>query len=278
MKYKTNEQHAEVMKLHSNGMRIVDIVSLTGLTRSCVNNWINRGSKIHGNTAQLKYSRLDPENPIDSLRIKTSSDDVDKMYSAYSFVLGMYLGDGCISKVGRTKSLQIALDMKYNKLNEYVVDQLTVLFGKKPYVLDRSVDRGQKNKSNSLDVKVYSIDMGILFPHEGSGAKHLRKIELTEWQKRIINPIQLVKGLMMSDGSYFHCNTYNRDNYSFCNASKDICRILIEMLDILGIKYNSHTKKKIGVKGTVLKTHVNVNRREEVKKLHDLIGDKNQIV
>lgn len=189
----------------------------------------------------------------------------------------MYLGDGCISKVGRTKSLHISLDLKYTKLNEYVIEQLTVLFGKKPYVLNRSINRGQIHKSNSLDVKVYSIDIGILFPHEGSGPKHLRKIELTEWQKRIINPIQLVKGLIMSDGSYFHCNTHNRDNYNFSNTSKDICRILADMLDILGIKYNSHLKKKIGAKGTTLKMHINVNKCEDVKKLHALIGDKNHI-
>ena len=273
----TKDQYSTAMRLLGEGKRIIEVVQLTGLTRSCVNNWRRGFGKTHMNE-NIQIGRTSIEDPVEYLCSMNSLVDRFDIFNAYSFILGMYLGDGCISPMGRTKCLQIALDNKYPNLIELVRSNLKLIFNREPSVYDRSVDRGQKYISNSIHMKIYSINLGILFPHEGSGSKHLRKIELTEWQKRIINPSQLVKGLMMSDGSYFHCNTYNRDNYSFCNASKDICRILTEMLDILGIKYNSHTKKKIGVKGTVLKTHVNVNRREEVKKLHDLIGDKNQIV
>jgi hypothetical protein len=276
MNSKTKEQHDEVMKLKAEGYRVVDIVNKTGLTRSCINNWVNRGSKIH-NEQNIK-PKLTNLHPIEYLNSLNKEIEQNLRYSLYSYILGLYLGDGCIGELRKTKRLAISLDKKYPKLNEFVWYCMKTLFNKNPYTYDRSINRGQKHISNSIDISICSTNLGVIFPHEGRGAKHLRKIELQEWQLNILDHVHFVKGLIHSDGSYFYCKTFNTFNYTFSNCSVDICGLLMNSLKILEISYNHHQKKKISEKGTVLKNCVNVNRKNDVEKLHSLIGDKTNIV
>lgn len=273
MKSKSREAYLNVLKLNAEGKRICDIVRITGIGRSCVNNWINRKQKPKFVTA-IEI----PSNPIDFLRYLNNNIDDSLRNSTYSFILGMYLGDGCIARNTRTKQLTIALDKKYNILNEYVIESFNILFGRQALVIDRSVDRGQKTRSNSIDVRYSSINIGLIFPHEGVGAKHLRHIELAEWQKEIIDPVSIVKGLIYSDGSYFYSRSNKTYNYTFVNTSIDIINILEYYLKKLGIVYNKHTKHSLGAKGTAYKIHLNVNRKLDVIKLHGMIGDKTEIV
>ena len=273
MEAKNHETYLKVMKLKSEGMRICDIVRITGLGRSCISNWINRESKPKF-TSSLELT----SNPIEFLQSLNRNIDDSLRNSTYSFILGLYLGDGCIARNTRTKQLSIALDKKYHTLNEYVIESFNVLFGKPALIVDRSVNRGQKFMSNSINVRYSSTNLGLIFPHEGVGAKHLRKIELTEWQTGIIDPIGIVKGLIYSDGSYFYNKQNNSFNYNFANSSEDIINILEHYLQKIGIVYNKNVKRSLGAKATVLKIHVNVNRKSDVAKLHSLIGDKLEIV
>jgi hypothetical protein len=282
MKLIHNEKYVEAMRLKSNGMRICDIIKILGLKRSCVNNWINRGSSQHYRISLGKSPRKGsklPENydPITYMReLNHGLSDLQRN-SIYSFILGMYLGDGCIGRT-RTKTLTIALDKKHEKLNEYVINAFTLLFNKKPKIFDRSVDRGQKFKSNSITVSMSSINIGIIFPHEGVGPKHLRKIELQEWQKEIINPVELIKGLMFSDGCYYYCNHYKHYFYGFTNASMDIIKILEYYLNLLNIRYNKNITKAFRAKATTSRNNICIGQKEDVEKLHSLIGDKTNIV
>ena len=47
---------------------------------------------------------------------------------AYSYILGLYLGDGYINKTARTYRLRIALDKKYSQLNSFAKMNLQTLF------------------------------------------------------------------------------------------------------------------------------------------------------
>jgi len=275
---KSDEQYRQVIELKQSGMKIFEIVKITGLTRGCVNNWIRRGSPLHEGKLK-KFQELDSETtPLEYLKTLNESLTESERNSAYSFILGMYLGDGCIYKYLRTKQLTIALDKKYQKLNDYVINSMKTLFNKEPNIYDRSIDNGQKFKANCINVRYYSKHLGLIFPHEGAGAKHLREIKLTDWQTSIISPVDIVKGLIMSDGSYYFCNTFKKFKYTFSNCSLDICNILMTYLGELGIVYNFHKKKTLAPKGTTYKYHVDVAKQSEVTKLHNLIGDKNNIV
>lgn len=70
MEMKNHESYLEVMKLKAEGMRICDIVHVTGLSRSCVNNWVNREQKPKFATKPDIDS-----NPIDFLRSLNSNID-----------------------------------------------------------------------------------------------------------------------------------------------------------------------------------------------------------
>lgn len=124
----------------------------------------------------------------------------------------------------------------------------------------------------------------MIFPHCGAGMKHLRKIELQYWQKQIINPTELVKGLMFSDGCFYYDKFNKKYFYNFSNCSPDIIDILTQSLINIGVHYNFNKKHKLNKNSTikgrevcarVLANHVNICSIASVKKLHDLIGDKN---
>jgi Homeodomain-like domain len=77
----------------------------------------------------------------------------------YSALLGMYLGDGCISNGPRTKRLRIALDAKYPMIIEATRALLCRCFP------ENSVDVVRKNlKGQCVNVSTYSNHLPCLFP------------------------------------------------------------------------------------------------------------------
>ncbi len=264
----TNDKYVEVMKLRSVGMKISEIVKTTGLTRSCINNWINRGSPKNEHMSNISDNIQ--RNPIDVLIEMSSIINEVELYSAYSFVLGMYLGDGCIQEINNSTQLTFSLDKKYERLNEYVMNVSNQVFGKNPSIYDRSVNRGQKSISNCINVKYCRKNLNLLFPQHGKGKKHTRTIELLEWQRLIINDMSLCQGLFFSDGSYYLDNVNNKWMYSFTNKSNGIINILSQALERLNIRYNIRDRKSSIV--------LTVKYQDDVRRLHEMIGDKNAIV
>jgi hypothetical protein len=67
-----------------------------------------------------------------------------------------------------------------------------------------SVYRPHAN-SNCIVVLVHSNHVVCLFPQHGPGMKHLRHIELAEWQRPIVSDhaTSFVRGLLHSDGCRF---------------------------------------------------------------------------
>ena len=60
-KRKSIEQYNKVIELKNNGMKISEIVKETGLGRSCISNWINRGRK-------TKEDAIETKDPIEFLK------------------------------------------------------------------------------------------------------------------------------------------------------------------------------------------------------------------
>ncbi|MCB5182447.1 helix-turn-helix domain-containing protein [Streptomyces antimicrobicus] len=165
-------------------------------------------------------------------------------HAAYAYLLGLYLGDGHISKYSghRTYSLMITLDDRWPGVQDDAEAALRRVFP------EHSTCRvGVKGAHN---IKVYSNHLPCLFPQHGPGRKHERRIALEPWQQEIVDafPWEFVRGLIHSDG----CRTtnwtvrngrrYEYPRYWFTNVSDDIRKLFTDTLDRLGVVWTNCTR------------------------------------
>ena len=114
-----------------------------------------------------------------------------------------------------------------------------------------------------------------LFPQHGPGKKHLRKIDLADWQRVIVEryPGQFAHGLLHSDG-YRGLNRirhtldsgerwYEYPRYLFVNESADILRLCGQTLDRLGVQWRYSKPNTISVA-----------KRDAVARLDEFVGPK----
>jgi hypothetical protein len=190
---------------------------------------------------------------------------------AYSYLLGLYLGDGCISR-GSTR------DKDVWKLSIACADAWPGLIQECARAI-QAVRPDNKvlmvQRLGCTEVKGYSRHWPCLFPQHGPGKKHLRKIELAEWQRAIVDhyPREFVRGLLHSDG----CRGLNRvrrllpsgerwyeyPRYLFANESKDILALCGETLDRLGVEWRYSRANTISVA-----------KRNAVARLDEFVGPK----
>ena len=97
--------------------------------------------------------------------------------AAYSYVLGMYLGDGCLSKQNLKFGLQITLDANY----PFVIAECKNAIEQCLPVRARV----QRPRGGAVRIWAFDWDWPNLFPQHGPGRKHERKIELVPWQSEI---------------------------------------------------------------------------------------------
>lgn len=194
---------------------------------------------------------------------------------AYAYILGFYLGDGCLgqpNKTGRGFVLQITNQADFLDMNTRIVAALECLFPTKRVTFYKRLN------SNAIDIKLCAMDLNILFPH-GKGTKHTRKIVLERWQKDIIReyPKSFIRGMLESDGCRFAprlkaCPTYII--YQFHNCSKDLHLIIHEIANQLGLAYTFRDSKSER-KGKAVQSFItSFNRKEDVNFLDSFIGKK----
>jgi hypothetical protein len=180
---------------------------------------------------------------------------------AYAYVLGMYLGDGHIARVGRTYAFRVYLDLKYPG----IADRCAAAIGElNPFHRYRLRRRGE---DNVLLVSAYGQCWPELFPQHGPGRKHTRPIILVGWQREIVThePMSLLRGLLESDGCRYvrHVDGHDYPAYDFANRSEDILALFCWVCDLLGIGYtrpNKHT--------------ISIARRANVARLDEGFGPK----
>ena len=116
----------------------------------------------------------------------------------YAYLLGLYLGDGCISRASdRNKDvwkLRIFCADAWPGLAEGCVRAMRAI---RP---DNKVFTVQKE--GCTEALSTSRHWPCLFPQHGAGKKHLRRIELAQWQQVIVEryPGKFARGLLHSDG------------------------------------------------------------------------------
>lgn len=171
----------------------------------------------------------------------------------------MYLGDGCITRYPRTQLLVIALDAAYPDVAQRCAAAVRKVNPFHPVSI--------YPQGNVLRVKAYGVCWLKLFPQHGAGRKHLRKIELCDWQETLVSTYawEFLRGLLESDGSRFNRHVDGRDYpaYGFTNRSRDILDLFRRVCDQLAIHYTVPTSESISIA-----------RRHDVRRLDEVVGPK----
>jgi hypothetical protein len=155
---------------------------------------------------------------------------------AYAYLLGLYLGDGCISLYpGGAYRLRITLDVRYPGI---ISECRAAMVGVHPVRVAETMTMG------CLEVSSYWGHWPCLFPQHGAGPKHGRTIVLEPWQRAGAidhDPHLLLRGLIHSDG-YRNLNpvkvrgkAYSYSRYHFSNRSMDIHAIFSDACEAVGV-------------------------------------------
>jgi hypothetical protein len=243
-----------VQELSADGLNACEVARRTGIPRTTIRDWLT------GHVPRAVTQGVTASCPT----CGHARHDFDLLPSeTYAYLLGMYLGDGCISKAPKgVFKLRIACDMKYREImREVAAAMVSVMPG------SRVATARRLGGGCGAEVYSYSKAWPCLFPQHGPGRKHERRIVLEPWQERIVDAKaeRFVRGLIHSDG----CRVLNRVNgkayprYHFTQVSDDIRRLFCRSLRQLGIDYTWNDAR-----------NVSIARRPSVARLDEFVGPK----
>lgn len=173
---------ARAKGLFAAGYTKAEIARATGIPYRTISDWLS------GKTPNFNGDRGGYECPVCADRLDLFPTE------AYVYLLGLYLGDGTISAAARdVYKLRIVCCDAYPELMQMCDDAMAAVF---PTKVGRVAGVG------CTEVYSHSKHWPCLFPQHGPGVKHLRKIELADWQQKLVDvdPRPLIKGLIHSDG------------------------------------------------------------------------------
>ena len=219
----------------------------TGVPVNTIRGWRNRHVPWCARPGIVAEGRVRDDTPPDLSALPQK---------AYSYLLGMYLGDGCLTRNGTSWSLRITLDEAYPAIVaecEQAVQEVSQ--GRRPHT-----HRGSGG-TRCLVVTSTWHPWVVLFPQHGLGRKHRRRIMLADWQWRIVcaAPERLLRGLIQTDGwrglnrVRVKGKSYAYPRYQFSNRSDDIRQLFTDVCDLLGVEWRQWTRY-----------HVSVARRQSV--------------
>lgn len=226
-------QYRQVIELLDEGTSALAASRRTGIPRTTIRGWHARHLKGLGPPGS-------DHGEVAGARCRTCGaphDFADLPGHEYAYLLGVYLGDGCISTGRRgVFRLRLFLDGKYEGIiKRTVMAAAAVLPGRTVGQRWKDIDQ------RCVEVYAYSKQWPCLLPQHGAGKKHERAIELVAWQRRIVerHREQFVRGLIESDGCRIVANDRGVASvrYHFSNLSEDIKRLYCESLDALGITW-----------------------------------------
>ncbi len=242
------------MALIELGKSNAEISRSTGVPKSTVGAWRHgRGTRIHRRVATATAAWR-PKAP-----------------SAYCYLLGVYLGDGCISVQSQGSAvLVVVLDSRYPDIVARVEVAITCVFP------DTPVNRFHRMGGSATLLQARHPALPFAFPQHGPGQKHTRPIKLVAWQRALAERYrrELLQGLIHSDG----CRTVNRfdtrlpsgrvahyeyPRYFFSNLSPDIRGLFCEHCDSLGIRWTQSNPRNISI-----------SHRDSVALLDAFVGPK----
>jgi hypothetical protein len=244
--------------LAQQGVPIAAIARALDVSRAAVSDWVGQDLQ------QLLAKRaLVHDRPLGAPCF-TCPMRTDMPRAVYAYLLGLYLGDGCLALAPKgVYKLRIMCCDAYPDLMALCRSAIAA-------VLPAS-KVGTIGRIGCTEVYSNSKHWICLFPQHGAGRKHLRSIALDEWQQRIVDehPRPFLRGLIHSDG----CRVINRVHvrgrsyaylrYFFKNESHDILELFADACDHVGVewRYNRYNS-------------ISVARRRSVALLDEFVGPK----
>lgn len=156
----------------------------------------------------------------------------------YAYLLGQYLGDGCISAVKRSFRLRLTCCDEYPGIMDECEQAIRAVRPEAHVHRQRRI--GCTDISNSWH------HWPCLLPHGAGGVKHRRVVFLADWQREfaiVEHPEGLVRGLIHSDGwrgtnrvRGANGSTYEYPRYMFSNRSREIRQFFVDGCDRLGVE------------------------------------------
>lgn len=233
----------------------IEIARRTGIPRRTVSDWRR------GKSGAAQRSRLPGDYQC------AEEHNFSRLpFKAYAYLLGIYLGDGCISASHRgVWRMRVALDAAYPGIIEECASALEAIFP------DKTAHRGRRRDCRCVEVSMWSKHWPCLFPQHGPGRKHLRPIRLAPWQEKIVAAHRkpFVRGLIHSDGTRIIATerkgSYVRraPRYAFSNRSEDIKQLFCESCDALGVRWTRPSDRQIAI-----------YRKKSVARLDEFVGPK----
>ncbi|MET7799891.1 transcriptional regulator [Streptomyces decoyicus] len=222
------ETRERALSLVAQGSTLNAVSKQTGISRYAIRSWQTRIEPL-SHKAECPRCEQVPRPP--------------KNAEAYAYLLGLYLGDGCLSKQPRRRgyALRIACADAWPGLIAACRDAVKAV---RP---TNSVCVIQRE--GCVMVTSYSHHWPCMFPQHGPGKKHERPIVLEPWQQRIVDahPWEFLRGLIHSDGCRVANWTtrtvggerkrYEYPRYFFTNMSTDILRLYTDTLDRVGVEW-----------------------------------------
>ena len=249
-----SEIHA-VLSLLATGASDYEIARRTGIPRSTVLNW--RDGKIPGNPDSDggRCARCGGrEHPHDELPV-----------APYAYLLGQYLGDGCLFQVGKAGfGLRISSDSAYPGIIGECCQAIEAVRGRRPYVY-RYPDKRLSTITSYWEVVAVPVSSTRT---RQEAEPHDRPLP---WQVRIVeaDPGRFVGGLIHSDGwrglnrVRVKGRLYAYPRYQFSSRPNDIRQLFIYGCELLGVAWRPWGR-----------FHVSVARRESVELLDRFVGLK----
>jgi hypothetical protein len=237
---------SEALRLAAAGVNDCEIARQLGVARTTVRDW-------RAPSYVPRERELCPRCWRPSKIVRFTAGD-------YAELLGLYLGDGCISATARTHRLRIVLDAAHPVI---IADTIKLLQRCFP---QNQVDSVRKDGGSCFSVSVYSQHLPCLLPQAAPGKKHDRPIVLEPWQLAAVAgaPWRFLRGCIRSDGCTFVNRTgpYEYLSYSFANKSTDILVLFEAVADSLGLRPRRTTAQ------------VRINRRDAVAMMRRHVGLK----
>jgi hypothetical protein len=160
------EQFDAARRLIAAGVNDCAISRQLGVPRPTVQDWRRR-------------PQIRPRTVSASSSCGVSHDLPGLLATAYCHLLGLYLGDGCISRCRRVWRLRITLDKKYPRIIDGCRESIDLLMpGQRASI--------EPQPTGCVVVSLYSKHWPCLFPQHGPRKKHLRPIRLEPWQEVLV--------------------------------------------------------------------------------------------
>lgn len=263
------DEYRQIMELWESGLKNKKAITrLTGIPRATVRDCIERFETL----AQLEAEAAEHVEPT-LLRVLKRELPGNLIHEKYAYVLGIYLGDGNISKVRDVYRLRVSLDARYPNIISRCKEALETLLPDNKASL---VEIYYKGRVSHIDVSMFYKRWIDLLPQHGAGKKHTRSIQLHDWQERIVAayPLEFFRGLYHSDGSRINNRVNGKvyPRYQFTNTSPDIVKLFCDTCDLLNLHWTEKTRP---TSTEFSAKDVYISRRKDVEYLDSVIGPKN---